>query len=77
MLMIALCAGRHMPTERLGPAGFNCPSRALLRNTLPGSGHHFELTEANMARIRLPPCRTILLENVSDLQLGLGQLAST
>jgi Ca2+-binding RTX toxin-like protein len=28
------------------------PSRALLRNTLLGSGHHLELTEANMARIR-------------------------
>ena len=61
VLMVALGASRHMPAERLCSAGFN-------------GGHHFELRQAVMSLVCLPPCRTILLENVSNLQRWLGQL---
>ena len=54
--MIALCAGRHMPAERLGSAGLN-------------GGHHFELTETDMTRIGPPPRRAVHAKDVSYLQL--------
>jgi hypothetical protein len=62
MLVIAFGAGRHMPTKRLSSAGLN-------------GGHHFELAKADMTLIGLSPCRTIPLENVSNLQLCPGQEA--
>ena len=61
MLVVALCARCHMPAECFGSAGFN-------------GGHHFELRQADMSLVCLPPCRTILLEKVSNLQCWLGQL---
>ena len=64
MLVVALRARCHMPAECFGSADFN-------------GGHHFELRQADMSLVGLPPYRSILLENVSDLQLGRGQLAST
>ena len=47
---------RHMPAERLSPAGLD-------------GRHHLQLAQADMSRIGLPPCRTMGTENVSDLQL--------
>jgi hypothetical protein len=59
---MAFCAGRHLPAERLGSAGFY-------------SGHYFELGQADMAHIGLPPRRTVFTENISNLQLCSGQTA--
>jgi hypothetical protein len=61
VLMVALCAGGHMPAERLGPAGLN-------------GGHHFELAVADMPSIGPSPRRTIGAEDISDLQLRFGQV---
>ena len=61
MLVIAFGARGHMPAERLGSAGLN-------------GGHHFELGQADMTLIGLPPCRTIPSKNISDLQRWLSQL---
>jgi hypothetical protein len=61
--IIAFGARGHMPAERLGSAGFN-------------RGHHFELGQADMSFIGLPPSRTMVTENVSDLQLRLGQTSA-
>tara|TARA_R110002126_G_scaffold225277_2_gene370098 strand:- start:446 stop:652 length:207 start_codon:yes stop_codon:yes gene_type:complete len=58
VLMIALCAGRYMPAERLGSAGLN-------------GGHHFELTETDMTRISPPPRRAVHAKDVSYLQCAL------
>ena len=62
VLMAALGAGRHMPAERLGSAGLN-------------GGHHFELAEADMSAIGLPPRRAMGAEDVSNLQLWLWPTA--
>ena len=59
--MVAFGAGRHMPAERLGSAGFN-------------RGHDFQLAETDMPGIGPPPRGTISSENISDLQLGTRQL---
>lgn len=64
VLMVALSASGHMPAERLGPASFY-------------RRHHFELVQTDMPRIGPSPRRTMGAENVSDLQLGLSQLAGT
>lgn len=61
MLVIAFGASGHMPAERLGSAGLN-------------GGHHFELGQADMTLIGLSPYRTMGTEDVSNLQLGFGQL---
>jgi hypothetical protein len=54
VLMAALGARRHMAAECLGSAGLN-------------RRHNFELAEADMSFIGLPPRRTMVTENVSDL----------
>ena len=59
VMVAALGAARHMPAERLGPAGLD-------------RRHHLELGEADMPRIGLPPRRTMGAEDVSDLQLWPG-----
>ncbi|PZX24550.1 hypothetical protein LY10_02851, partial [Planktotalea frisia] len=46
MLVIAFGARGHMPAERLGSAGLN-------------GGHHFELGQADMSLIGLPPHRAV------------------
>ena len=48
-LMVALAARGHMPAERLCSAGFNCR-------------HHFELGQADISLIGLPPRRAVLVE---------------
>jgi hypothetical protein len=62
--MVALSASGHMPAECLGPASFY-------------RRHYFELVQTDMPRIGPSPRRTMGAENVSDLQLGLSQLAGT
>jgi hypothetical protein len=57
VLVSAFGASRHMPTERLGSAGFY-------------RRHHFELAQANMPRICLSPRRTMRTEDISNFQLG-------
>ena len=61
VLVIALGARSHMPTKHLGSAGLDCR-------------HHLELAQANMARIGPPPRRTIVAEDVSNLQFRFGQV---
>jgi len=53
-----------MPAERFGSAGLN-------------RRHNFKLAEADMSIIGLPPRRTMVTEDVSDLQPWLSQLAGT
>lgn len=45
------------------------PLGRLLRNRLPGKGHHFELAKAHMPGIGFAPCGAKAAEYVSDLQL--------
>ncbi len=61
MLVIAFGARGHMPAERLGSAGLN-------------GGHHFELGQADMSLIGLPPHRAVGVEYIGNLQLCSGQL---
>ena len=61
-VVVAFGACRHMPAKRFGPAGFN-------------RRHYFELAQADMPRIGLPPRRTVSSKDVSDLQLGPGHPA--
>jgi len=53
--VLTFSAGRHMPAECFGSTGLD-------------RGHHFELTEADMPCIGLPPRRAICTKDVSDLQ---------
>lgn len=59
VVVATLGAARHMLAKRLGPVGFN-------------RRHHFQLGEADMSHIGLPPRRAVCAEYVSDLQLGPG-----
>ena len=59
MAVVTLGTCRHMPAERFGSAGFD-------------RRHHFELRQADMSLVGPPPRGTVLLENVSNLQLGAG-----
>ena len=63
MVVAALGTARHMPAERLGPAGLD-------------RRHHPELGEADMPGIGPPPRRAVRAEDVSDLQLRPGHPAS-
>ncbi len=60
MLVAAFGAGRHMPAERLGPAG-------LYRR------HHLELAQTDMPGIGPPPRGAVSSKYVSNLQRGTGQ----
>jgi hypothetical protein len=53
--MRALLTAQDMPTER-------CRAAVLDRR------HHLELVEAHMAGIGLTPCRTMLAENIRELE---------
>jgi len=55
VVVITFSASRHMPAERLGPAGLN-------------GGHRFELAETDMSSIGPPPRRAVHAKDVSDLQ---------
>ena len=59
VMVPAFGAACYMPAERLGPTGFN-------------RRHYFELGEADMPRIGLPPRGAMGTEDVSDLQLRAG-----
>ena len=54
--MLAVFAARNMAAER-------CRAAALDRR------HHLELVEAHMTGIGVTPCRSVVAENVRDLQL--------
>ena len=56
VVMPALGAGRHMPAERLGPAGFD-------------RRHDLELGQADMPGIGPPPRGAVGAKDVSNLQL--------
>ena len=59
--MAALGASRHMPAERLGPAGLD-------------RRHDLELGQADMPGIGPPPRGAVGAEDVSDLQRGPGHV---
>ena len=60
VLMVALCAGRYMPAERVCSAGLD-------------GRHHLELAQADMPGIGPPPRGTMGAEYVSNLQPCAGQ----
>ncbi len=59
MLMAALGTSRHMPAERVGPAGLN-------------RRHDLELAQTDMSGIGPPPRGAMGTKDVSDFQLDPG-----
>src|SRR5258707_15218012 len=57
---VLVLAARHMAAER-------CRAAVLDRR------HHLELAEADMAGIGLTPCRSMVAEDIRDLQRWTGQ----